>query len=143
VKDITLPLRIGYGALLNNLTVEGNAIEVFDMMAPKGANPPYVVIAGIGSFANNTKSSFGDEVVVDLLIYSRYDGDFGGREETDLIANEMLQRIIPSPGKSGVSASGFNVYMAKKTDSQDETDYTSTGRKYRKRVTIEHLVEEL
>lgn len=143
MKDITLPLRTGYVALLNNITVAGKIIKTYDLMAPKEADSPYVVISEMLSISQNTKDSFMSEVTVDLLIYARSDGDFGGRKTTDLIADALLQLIIPIPGRSGVSASGFNVYMAKQIGSQDEMDYTSTGRKYRKRLTIEHLVQEL
>lgn len=139
---MSLPLRTGYYSLLNNITVDGKQIPAFDMVAPKNVNPPYVIIENIMYINENTKDSFGGEVTVDLLVHSRYDGDFGGREESDKIANAIYGLVIPSPGKSGVSAAGFDVIMAKNLGAQDEMDYAATGRKYRKRITIEHTVWE-
>lgn len=142
MKDVGLPIRRGYFSLLNNMTVNGKQIPVFDMVAPAGVNPPYVIIDQIMYINENTKDSFGGEVTVDLLVQSRYDGDFGGREESDLIANEIYQRVIPSPGKSAVTATGFDVIMARNLGANDEFDYQDTGRKYRKRISIEHTVWE-
>lgn len=142
MKDVTLPLRTGYFNLLNNMVVDGRQIPVFDMHAPAQASAPYVIIGEIFSKSNNTKDTFGSEVVIDLLAYSEYKGDFGGRQATDLIADKILNLVIPAPGKSGVSATGFGVTMAKHVGSSDENDYGATGNKYRKRVTIEHTIWE-
>lgn len=142
MKDVVLPIRTGYYGLLNNMVVDGQTIQVFDMVAPKNVNPPYVVIENIMYINENTKDSFGGEVTVDLLVYDREDGDFGGREQSDKIANEIYRRVIPTPGKSGVSAAGFDVIMARNLGANDEMDYQATGRKYRKRISIEHTVWE-
>ncbi len=143
MKDIKLPLRIGYLSLLDGITVNSKVIEVFDMEAPYPENAPYIIIDGIIPVQNNTKDGFLAEVTVELLIYTTYQGDFGGREDADLIADAVLGMLIPSPGRSGVSATGFNVYMAKLITSTDEMSYTDTRRTYRRRLVIEHLVQQL
>lgn len=143
MKDVEYPLRAGYVALLDGLTVGGKSIKVFDLVAPKPEETPYIIIDGIVPISNNTKDDFNSEVTVDLVIYTSYKGDFGGRKEADLIANAALRLVIPTPGKSGVSANGFNVYMAKLVSSNNELDYSVTKRTYRKRVTIEHFIQEL
>ena len=79
MKDVELPIRTGYYSLLNNMTVDGKQIPVFDMVAPKSATPPYVIVDSIMYVNENTKDSFGGEVTVDFLVKSRFDGDFGGR----------------------------------------------------------------
>lgn len=142
MKDVGLPIRRGYFSLLNNMTVDGKQIPVFDMIAPADVSPPYVIIDQIMYINENTKDSFGGEVTVDFLVQSRYDGDFGGREESDLIANKLYQLAIPSPGRAAVTATGFDVIMAKNLGANDEFDYQDTGRKYRKRISIEHTVWE-
>lgn len=142
MKDVALPIRTGYYSLLNNMTVDGKQIPVFDMVAPVKATPPYVIIDSIMYINENTKDSFGGEVTVDFLVQSRFDGDFGGREESDKIANKLYELSIPSPGKAAVTAAGFDVTMAKNLGANDEFDYQNTGRKYRKRISIEHTVWE-
>lgn len=143
MKDLVLPLRTGYYNLLNNMVVGGKIIPVFDMQAPYPAQTPYVIIEGIVPISDNTKDSFNSEVTVDLLVYTTYQGDFGGSRESDLITNEILQRVIPTPGRSGVSAAGFNVYMAKQIGSNSEMSESNTKNTYRRRLTIEHLVEQI
>ena len=143
MKDPELPIRAGYYALLNGIVVDGRAISVYDMQAPEKAVAPYIILGGILSFANNTKDGFGGEVQVNIMALSEFKGDFGGREITDKIVNRILELSIPTPGKAGITATGFNVYSAKKLRTNDEFDYPVTGRKYRKRVTIEHLVQEI
>lgn len=113
------------------------------MIANYEAEAPYIIIDSILPTSNNTKDGFFYEVTVDLLIYQTYKGDFGGRELTDRIVDAIQQLVIPSPGKSGVTADGFNVYMAKQAGSNDEFDYSDLNRIYRKRLTIEHLVQQL
>lgn len=124
------------------MVVDGKQIPVFDMVAPVNVKPPYVIIDSIMYINENTKDSFGGEVTVDLLVHARYDGDFGGRQETDRIANEIYKKVIPSPGKPGVLAAGFDVTMARNLGANDDFDYAASGRKYRKRITIEHTVWE-
>lgn len=142
MKDVVLPLRIGYVNLLAGLVVEGKAIPVYDLVAPYPAQTPYIIIEQMNFQSDNTKDSFMWEGTVDLLIYTTYQGDFGGREYADKILNAIQQLIIPSPGKSGVSAEGFNVYMAKQSRSNDEFDYSTVKRTYRKRLTIDHLIQQ-
>lgn len=143
MKDPELPIRAGYVQLLNGIVVDGKTISVYDMQAPKTAVSPYIILGEMVSFANNTKDGFGGEVQVNILVLSEFKGDFGGREVTDKIVNRILELSIPTPGKPGITATGFNVYNAVKVGTNDEFDYPETGRKYRKRVTIEHLVEEI
>jgi hypothetical protein len=143
VKDIVLPLRRGYYALLNGIDVDGKTVNLYDMVASYEVEAPYIIIESILPTSNNTKDGFYYVVTVDLLIYATYKGDFGGRELTDKIVNAIQQLVIPTPGKSGVSADGFHVYMAKQAGSNDEFDYSDIQRIYRKRLTIEHLVQQL
>jgi len=143
VEEVELPIRIGYYNLLNDLEVGEGLIPVFDMQAPYPESVPYIIIDGIVPVAFNTKDTFGYELTVELLIYTTFKGDFGGRKDSDLIAKEILKKVIPSPGKSGVVAAGFSVYMAKLVTSNNETSYIDTKRIYRKRMTFEHLVEQL
>lgn len=140
---MTRPLRTGYMALLDGIVVDGKQVPAFDMMATYPDKTPYIIISGITPISDNTKDTFMSEVTVDLLVYTSYKGDFGGRKLADQIEDRVLQLVIPSPGRSGVSAEGFNVYMAKQVSTDDELFESDTRNTYRKRITIEHLVEEL
>lgn len=143
MKDVVLPLRVGYFTLLNGMVVGGKTIQVFDSAPIHPASSPYIVIEGIVPISENTKDSFMAEVTVDLVVHTSFQGDYGGGKQADLIVNEILERVIPTPGKSGVSATGFNVYRAKHLRTNGEIQYQDTRTIYPKRVTIEHLVEQI
>lgn len=143
MEDVVLPLRIGYMSLLSGIIFEGKTVSVYDLIADAKAETPYIIIEKMVFQPDNTKDSFMWEGSVDLLIYTTYQGDFGGREEADKILGIIQKRIIPKPGKSGVSAQGFKVYMAKRGGSNDEFDYSTTKKTYRKRLSIEHLIQQL
>lgn len=143
MRDVTLPLRTAYYNLLNDMLVDGRKIKVYDLQAPKTAETPYIIIGEMFSVSRNTKDTFGTEVTVDLLIHNNFDGDFGGRRQTDIIADGVLQLVIPTPGHSGVHSDYINIFQARHLGSIDELDNADTGRKYTKRITIEHLIEEI
>lgn len=143
MKDIGFPIRAGYVALLDGLTVAGKEVKVFDMIAPFPEKTPYIIIDSIMQVADNTRDTFMSEVTVDFKIYTSYNGDFGGRKLADQISNAVLELAIPTPGKAAVTADGFNVYRAKLLPTQDEFSSSDVKRTYLKRLVIEHLTEEL
>lgn len=143
MEEVELPIRTGYFNLLNGIMVGGKAIPVFDMTAPIPVQTPYIIIDGILPITENTKDTFLYELTVDLLIYTSYKGDFGGRKAGDLIAREILKKVVPTPGKSGVLAAGFNVYMGKFLASNNEFTNGDTQRTYRKRITFEHKAQQI
>lgn len=143
MKDVALPLRTGYVQALSGLTVAGRPVPVYDYMAPYPEAVPYIIISEILGVGDGTKSSFGQEVTIDLLVYTSYFGDFGGRKGAEQIIEQVLGRIMPAPGQCGVSAAGFNVVTAKLLGSADELTRHDTKNTYAKRVTIEHKVFQL
>lgn len=142
MEEILLLLREGYFALLNNMVVAGKQIPVYDFQAPGTKEPPYVLIGGMTWVSENTKDSFGGRVFVSLEVYAEAKGDFGGRKPSDLIAAEILKRVIPSPGRSGVQRTGIDVIMAKLAESDDSYAWRPVGRTYQRSLTIEHIVWE-
>lgn len=141
MKDIGEMLRRAYYGLLNNMTVDGITVPVYDYKAPYPAQVPYIIIGEVGAMASNTKQSFGNEVMIDLLIYTAYEGDFGGRIQAERICNAVLTKSIPSPAKTGLpSQTGFNITRATLGGSNDEFFQNDTKTTYRKRVTIEHTI---
>lgn len=147
MKDVVKPLRTGYFELLTGITDPNNKlyfndkpVGVFDSRAPHPAKTPYVILSDISTISENTKTSFGNEVTVNLLVYTTFEGDFGGREDAEDICNQILEMIIPRPGWSGVQLEDFNVSSAVLIGMDDEDSYSDTKYTYRKRITIQHLV---
>jgi len=147
MKDVVKPLRTGYFELLTGITDPTNKlyfndkpVGVYDSRAPYPAKTPYVILSDISTITENTKSSFGNEVTVNLLVYTTFEGDFGGREDAEDICDQVLEMIIPIPGRSGVQLEDFTVSNAVLVGMDDEDSYSDTKYTYRKRITIQHLV---
>lgn len=147
MKDVVKPLRTGYFELLTGITDPNNKlyfndklVGVYDSRAPYPAKTPYVILSDISVISENTKTSFGNEVTVNLLVYTTFEGDFGGREDAEDICNQILEMVIPRPGWSGVQLEDFNVSSAVLIGMDDEDSYSDTKYTYRKRITIQHLV---
>jgi len=147
MKDVVRPLRTGYYELLTGITnpdyklyFNDKPVEVYDTRATYPAETPYVILSDISTISDNTKSTFGNEVTVNLLVYTTFEGDFGGREDAEEISDQILEMVIPSPGRSGVQIENFNVSMAKLIGMDDEESISDTKYTYRKRIVIQHAV---
>ena len=148
MKDVVKPLRTGYFKLLTGITDPNNKlyfndkpVEVFDSIAPHPKKTPYVILSDFSTISDNTKTSFGNEVTVNLLVYTTFEGDFGGREDAEDICNQILEMVIPTPSISGVQIlPEFNVSSAVLQNMDDEYSYGDTKYTYRKRITIQHMV---
>jgi hypothetical protein len=142
MEEILLLLREGYNTTLTGMVVAGKSVKVYDMWADSDAVTPYVIIKNMSWVSENTKDSFGGRVFVNLMVHGESKGDFGGRKPTDLVAAEVLKRVIPTPGKSGVQRTGIDVIMARLDDSDDSHNWQTTGRTYSRSLMIEHIVWE-
>lgn len=142
MKDVELALRTAYFQLLNNISADGKTVPFYDRKAPAGAIEPYIIWFGCAQVANNTKSEFGNDVTVDLLVYQSYKGDFGGTKEADQIANAVTQALMPSPGTSGINPASIQVVVTKLVGLNSEFIKHDTKDTYRKRITIEHLISQ-
>jgi hypothetical protein len=143
MKIVGKPLSEGYHELLNNMLVDGRQISFYYLQAPYPTEEPYILITGIHADNTNDDDSFYGDVTVDLNVYTCFLGDFGTMDEADAIANEMMARLIPSPAISGVTAEGFNIFGAKMIGSTDLVRNLDSKVTYEKRITIEHLIEQL
>ncbi|MCF2517127.1 hypothetical protein [Dyadobacter sp. CY351] len=143
MKDPTKPLMIGYNTLLSGITVSGREVGYYRLQAPYPAKNPMIVLTGFLALNDNTRNTFKCDATVDLMIITSFEGDFGNGELADDIANEVLQRVIPEPGKSGVSAAGFTVASATCRGIKDYQYNRDDRTVYEKRITIEHLIYQI
>lgn len=142
MKDIEEVIRTAYFNLLNNISVSGKSIPFFDRKAPYGTQEPYVIWFGMAQVADNTKSSFGNEVSIDLLVYQSESGDWGGSKQVDQISNAITQKLTEYPGHNGISPVGIHVITTVIRNISGEFIKTNTKDTYRKRITIEHLIDQ-
>lgn len=143
MKIVGKPLSEGYFALLNNMLVDGREIGFYYLQAPYPTDEPYILITGIHAENENDDDAFYGDVKVDLNVYTCFPGDYGTMDVADAIANEMMERLIPSPSVSGVTAEGFNIYGARMVGSRDAIHSLDNKKTFEKKITIEHLIEQL
>ena len=142
MKDPGLEIRTAYWNLLDGLTVGAITVPAFDYMATFPEAVPYIILGETLNIAQNTKDTFGTECTVDILIYTAYNGDFGGRKLADQIANAVLAVAIPTPGMPGITTTSFNVTSAKLLGVSDELTRGDGKNTFLKRITIEHIIFE-
>ncbi len=143
MKNVTKPLTTGYFNLLNNMVVDGKTVTFHYLKAPFPTVGPYILMNGLYTVNKNTRSSFCGETTVSLIIYTEFDGDYGSMDLADLIADEVLERVIPEPGKTNIVAQGFNVKGGRMIGMRDYETSSDTKSTYEKRISIEHLIDQL
>lgn len=143
MKDIIGPLTVGYCGLLNGISVDGNTILFYELSADLNTLEPYILLTSIGTSNTNTKDSFNGSAIVHITVFTAFDGDFGDGSLADAIGNEILERVIPAPGKTNVVASGFNIKGAKLVSNRNYKTELPDRRIYEKVLVIEHLTQQL
>jgi hypothetical protein len=138
MKDTSYPIRKAYYALITGL-----GYTCFDFKASDTAVKPYVILSSQTSQSEGTKNRFGSRATINIDIITSFDDGFGGRKGLDLIVNNILQAVMPSPGETAILCEGFNIYSIKKLiDFDFEPLQQSTQTIFRRIITFEHLIEE-
>lgn len=139
MKDTAYPTRKAYNTLISGL-----GFSVYDSKAPDNASYPFVILGSQTSNSENTKTSFDNRVTINIDINYSFDDGFGSRKPLDLIVNSILEALIPSPGQTSISITGFNIYSTKKIiDFDFDPNVNDTQTIYRRVITIEHLLEQI
>jgi hypothetical protein len=140
MKLVSPALIKGYSDLLHNMEVNGKTIEFFELRAPFPSEEPYIILTSHTTFNENTKDSFNGESIVDLEVVTSFKGDYGNMDLADAITQEVLERVAPAPGKSGVSAEGFTVISAKVTSLSAFDRKYPDSTKYGNKITFQHFI---
>ena len=143
MRDIERAFRTAYFSLLNNLNVDGKMIPFYDKHAPHGASPPYIIWSGMIQGDWNNKDHFGGDVSVDLYVYQEELTNWGSSIQADEITNKVVHALTNSPGHNAINPAGLNVITTRIRTIAGEFIHGETKITYRKRITVEHLVEIL
>lgn len=143
MRDIERAIRTAYYTLLNGIDVDGKEIPFFDKHAPSRFKPPYIIWSGLVQGDWNNKDHFGGDVSVDLYVYQEELTDWGSSIQADEITNKVVHALTNSPGHNAINPAGLNVITTKVRAIAGEFIHGETKITYRKRITVEHLVEIL
>lgn len=98
MKDTGLAVRTAYyQALEGNVEIEGITVPVYDGV-PSDAEFPYILLStqdSIGGRELKDDDCFNTDESILLDIVTGFPGNTGGKKQSDLIANEILQIVHP------------------------------------------------
>jgi len=141
MRDINKELRKAYFTALSGITNGGAPVPVYYMKLPTSVDAlNYIVYRGLTSNDVSTKNSFDSDTGVVVEIHTYTDGTNNNGNASDEIADQVLQRIYPSP-QSTLAVAGT---VVSNTTVQDDTtqDFTdSANRSYISRfITFIHRI---
>lgn len=143
MKDIKTSLQTAYYSLLNsNITYSGSTVPVYDIMnIPQEPDYPHVLITDYTQIDDSDKSSFGEEITVDLEVIDRAT-QRASRVGLFSIINQVKQIIRVRP--EAFSVSGWNVFNTiLDTEITIPKEFDGTYIYFGSRLTWRHSIEEL
>lgn len=97
MKDCIETLQQKYYEALNGLLVSnGDNVPVYDSSSvPADAVQPYVLLDGVFSteIGEGSKSSYGQEVIFECRVVTKFANAFGGKKQASIIADQIIQKI--------------------------------------------------
>jgi hypothetical protein len=97
MKDAGLIIRTKIFERLNQtITYNSKSVKCYDYASVSTqAYPPYIIIGNFTSteIGEGSKQSYGQECFIDIEVITSYSNAFGGRKDSDLIANEVMELI--------------------------------------------------
>ncbi len=85
-----------FEALDGNLLLNGVNVPVYDSSAVLAdAVQPYVLLSEVFAteIGEGSKSSYGQEVIFEVRVVTKFDNSFGGKKFASIIADQVIQRI--------------------------------------------------
>jgi hypothetical protein len=143
MKDVKTDLQGAYYSLLNgNITYSGANVPVYDVMGvPQDPDYPHILITDYTQIDDSDKTSFGEEITVDLEIIDRAT-QTASRAGLFSVINQVKQIIRVRPEAFNVSDWNiFNTILDTEITMPKEFDgsYVYFG----SRLTFRHSIEEL
>ncbi|WP_128545066.1 DUF3168 domain-containing protein [Larkinella soli] len=141
--DTATALRTAYVQCLSGLTVNGTAVKVYDTQAPDTAADPKLVITSVTATGDNTKTTFGQEVELNLSAVTTGAGNQIGFKRSEDVLNAALDRILPAPGEHGLPQQpGLNIYGVSLVTTFPLSAASGGVILYQRIATLRHLIHE-
>lgn len=143
MKDVKQSLQSAYYSLLNgNVSYSGSTVPVYDIMGvPQEPDYPHVLITDYTQIDDSDKTSFGEEITVDLEIIDRAT-QTASRAGLFSVINQVKQIIRVRP--EAFSVSGWNIFNTiLDTEITIPKEFDGTYIYFGSRLTWRHSIEEL
>lgn len=143
MKDIKNSLQTAYYSLLNsNITYSGSTVPVYDIMnIPQEPDYPHVLITDYTQIDDSDKSSFGEDITVDLEVIDRAT-QRASRAGLFSIINQIKQIVRVRPEAFNVT--GWNIFNTiLDTEITIPKEFDGNYIYFGTRLTFRHSIEEL
>jgi|11_taG_2_1085331.scaffolds.fasta_scaffold00329_6 hypothetical protein len=143
MNDVKQSLQTAYYALLNgNITYSSTAVPVYDVMnVPQSPDYPHILITDYTQVDDSDKSSFGEEITVDIEIIDRAE-QRASRAGLFSIVNQIKNIIRVRPEAFDVS--GWNIFNTNlDTEITIPKEFDGNYIYFGSRITFRHSIEEL
>ncbi len=143
MKDVKTSLQGAYYTLLNgNITYSGSNVPVYDVMnVPQEPDYPHVLITDYTQIDDSDKTSFGEELTIDLEVIDRAT-QRASRAGLFSVINQVKQIIRVRP--EAFSVSGWNIFNTiLDTEITIPKEFDGTYIYFGSRLTFRHSIEEL
>jgi len=129
----------------NVLDSGGQPVPVFDLV-PTNIRFPYIRVSQVSAVDDSCMDAFGTNTLMDINVFTQFDGDFGGTEVGERLATQITQRIIvgDQPEVLDLSPDFKCVLSILNNSPRTIPEHPKNGRRrYNTVVSIRHLIEEL
>ena len=143
MKDVKSSLQTAYYSLLNgNISYSGNDVPVYDVEnVPQDPVYPHILITDYTQIDDSDKSSFGEEITVDLEVIDR-SIQRASRAGVFSVVSQIKQIIRARP--EALSATGWNIFNTiLDTEITIPKEFDGTYTYFGSRITFRHSIEEL
>ena len=143
MKDVKADLQSAYYSLLNgNVSYSGSNVPVYDVNnVPQGPDYPHILITDFTQIDDSDKSSFGEEITVDLEVIDRAT-QRASRAGLFSVVNQIKQIIRVRP--EAFSVSGWNIFNTiLDTEITIPKEFDGRYIYFGTRLTFRHSIEEL
>lgn len=144
MKDASYAVRIGYMGSLNGIVHKGIPVLSHDEIKPyNDKSLKYMIVSGQTFTETSLKCGFMTQHVISVNIVCKYALGSGTKKDSEEIADGVLSRVYPSPGRTGITVSSdFRIWNTRLLGNRTLVDETSDERIITKILTFQHEVEE-
>lgn len=131
-----------YAALNGNITYNSANVPIYDRV-PKNTTFPYIIFQSYTGVDESNKSNYMKEVTVTVQVVTGFDLEQGGKEESDNIADQILQIIRERPDNLLDLSPNFNLINVSVDDTSSYEQTTETHLIVYRNIRFRHKVEQL
>lgn len=140
-KNAQIELRTYYKSLLAGISVNGRSIPVINL-ARVGTKPPYILIFGGNATPSDTKTSYNDEVSINVNVHTDFAADAGGEAIADQITDEILNKVYAVKGIYG-NTDNFKIVTCTYDIEESARTMSNTSVHIIRQITFTHFVEQI